>query len=403
MPAFEYLILDDRGRTRSGVLQGETPRQVRKRLRDLGWTPMSLRELEAGANRRRGIRIIHGISNTDRAMVFRQLGTMVRAGVAVADALRLVARQATKGRLERIMLGIHGRVVEGRSLGSSLADLPHIFPEIYSATVAAGERTGHLVEALDRLADYAEQRQHLRQKTLMALLYPVLLTAVAALAVAGLLGYVVPQVVQVFVSIGQELPWLTRTLIAVSGFLRHWGGWLIAGLIVVVIGFRYLFRMQEVRYRAHRVLLGLPLVSRVIRGLNAARFLGTLGMLTASAVPMLEALRIAASVVSNLPMRAIVEEAACKVREGGSLRAALERGGCFPPIAIQLVASGEASGELDQMLQRAAASQEREMETLLMVLLGLFEPLLILLMGSVVLVIVLAILLPIFELNQLVK
>jgi general secretion pathway protein F len=403
MPAFEYVVLDNRGRTRTGVLQGETPRYVRKRLRDLGWAPMSLRELEAGADRRRGIRIIHGISNTDRALVFRQLGTMVRAGVTVADALRLVARQATKGRLERVILGVHGRVVEGKSLGASLADLPHIFPEIYSATVAAGERTGHLVEALDRLADYAEQRQHLRQKTLMALLYPVLLTAVATLAVAGLLGYVVPEVVQVFMNIGQELPWLTRALIAISDFLRHWGVWFLVGMIGVVIGVRYLLRVPDIRHKTHRILLELPLLSRLIRGMNAARFLATLGMLTASAVPMLEALRIAASVVSNLPMRGIVEDAARKVREGSSLRAALERGGFFPPIAIQLVASGEASGKLDQMLERAAASQEREMETLLMVLLGLFEPLLILLMGSVVLVIVLAILLPIFELNQLVK
>ncbi len=403
MPPFEYVVLDERGRSRTGVMQGDTPRYVRKRLRDMGWTPMSLRELEEGANRRRGIRIIHGISNTDRALVFRQLGTMVRAGVAVADALRLVARQATKGRLERIILGVHGRVVEGKSLGASLADLPHIFPEIYSATVAAGERTGHLEEALDRLADYAEQRQHLRQKTLMALLYPVLLTAVAALAVAGLLGYVVPEVVQVFVSIGQELPWLTRALIATSGFLRQWGVWLLVGIIGLVIGVRHLLKVPDIKHKTHRALLELPLLSRVIRGMNAARFLATLGMLTTSAVPMLEALRIAASVVSNLPMRNIVEEAARKVREGTSLRAALERGGFFPPIAIQLVASGEASGKLDQMLQRAAASQEREMETLLMVLLGLFEPLLILLMGSVVLIIVLAILLPIFELNQLVK
>lgn len=403
MPAFEYLVLDDRGRTRTGVLQGETPRQVRKRLRDLGWSPLSLRELEAGANRRRGIRIIHGISDADRAMVFRQLGTMVRAGIAVADALRLVARQATKGRLERILLGVHGRVVEGKSLGASIGDLPHIFPEIYSATVAAGERTGQLVEALDRLAEYAERRQQLRQKTLMALLYPVLLTIVATLAVAGLLGYVVPEVVQVFVSIGQELPWLTRTLIVVSTFLQHWGVWLFVAGIMVVIGLRYLLRSRELRAKAHRALLQLPLVSRVVRGMNAARFLGTLGMLTASAVPMLEALRIAATVVSNLPMRSIVEEAARKVREGSSLRAALERDGLFPPIAIQLIASGEASGELDQMLARAADTQEREMETLLMVLLGLFEPLLILLMGSVVLVIVLAILLPIFELNQLVR
>lgn len=403
MPTFEYVALDDRGRTRSGVLQGDTARYVRKRLRDLGWTPMSLRELEAGANRRRGLRLVNGISNTDRALVFRQLGTMVRAGVAVADALRLVARQATKGRLERIMLGVHGRVVEGKGLGESFADLPHVFPEIYSATVAAGERTGHLVEALDRLADYAEQRQRLRQKTLMALLYPVLLTAVAVLAVAGLLGYVVPEVVQVFISIGQELPWLTRALIAVSNFLRDWGVWLLIGGSGAIIGCRYLFRVHEIKVKVHRALLEVPLVSRIIRGMNAARFLGTLGMLTASAVPMLEALRIAASVVSNLPMRGIVEDAARKVREGSSLRAALERNGFFPPIAIQLVASGEASGELDQMLQRAAASQEREMETLLAVLLGLFEPLLILLMGAVVLVIVLAILLPIFELNQLVK
>jgi general secretion pathway protein F len=403
MNAFEYAALDAQGKTRKGVLEGDTPRQIRQQLRERGWIPISVSDVRHPRERRRKLRFIKGITGADTALVFRQLGTMVRSGLSLEDALRATANQATKGRVNRIMLGVRARVLEGHSLAKSLGDFPHVFPPLFPATVAAGEQTGHLARVLERLADYAERRQQLQQRIMMALLHPAFLTVVAMLVVVGLIGYVVPQVVQVFEGIGQDLPWLTRALIGLSDFLVQWGSWLLATLALAVLGTRYLLRAEQPRRWLHRGLLALPIISRLVRGLNATRFCATLGMLMVSAVPMLEALRITSGVMSNLAMRAVVDDATRTVKEGGSLHSALQRGQLFPPVTVQLIASGETSGNLGQMLERAAESQQRETETLLMTLLGLFEPLLILLMGGIVLMIVLAILLPIFELNQLVK
>jgi general secretion pathway protein F len=256
---------------------------------------------------------------------------------------------------------------------------------------------------LERLADYTENRQIIRQKTLLALFYPALLTVMSILVVTGLLAYVVPQVIQVFNNINQELPWLTRTLIALSDFLRQYGIWLIISLIFIVGTLRYLLRFDKYLLIFHTLLLHTPLLSRLESGANVARFTRTLSILTESGVPLLEALTITAQVVSNRHMRQAVVEVADRVREGSSLHTALERTHLFPPMTVYLIASGEASGNLDKMLERAAIIQERELETLMGILLGLFEPLLILTMGAIVLVIVLAILMPIFELNQLIS
>jgi general secretion pathway protein F len=293
--------------------------------------------------------------------------------------------------------------MEGHSLAVGLSDFPHVYPELYRTTVEAGEQSGHLDRVLERLADYTESRQQLRQKIQLAVFYPALLTVVAILVVGGLMTYVVPQVVQVFENIGQELPPLTRGLIAVSDFLRNNGLVMLILLVLAIAGFSYLLRNTAVRRRFHKVLLIIPLVSRLERGLNTGRFARTFSILTASGVPVLESMRISAQVMSNLPMKEAVAEATARVREGAGIAAALERSGYFPPMTVQLVASGEASGKLEEMLERAAINQEREIETLIAALLGLFEPLLILFMGSVVLVIVLAILLPIFDLNQLIQ
>jgi general secretion pathway protein F len=405
MGAFEYTALDPRGREKRGVLEGDAARQIRQQLREKGWVPLSVEEVaqREAKERKRYAFLRRGISATELALITRQLATLVRAGLPLEECLRAVSQQADKGRLKSMLLAVRSRVMEGHSLAVGLSDFPHVYPELYRTTVEAGEQSGHLDRVLERLADYTESRQQLRQKIQLAVFYPALLTVVAILVVGGLMTYVVPQVVQVFENIGQELPPLTRGLIAASDFLRNNGLVMLILLGLAIAGFSYLLRNTAVRRRFHRLLLAIPLVSRLERGLNTGRFARTFSILTASGVPVLESLRISAQVMSNLPMKEAVTEATARVREGAGIAAALERSGYFPPMTVQLVASGEASGKLEEMLERAAINQEREIETLIAALLGLFEPLLILFMGSVVLIIVLAILLPIFDLNQLIQ
>jgi general secretion pathway protein F len=405
MGAFEYTALDPRGREKRGVLEGDAARQIRQQLREKGWVPLSVEEVahREAKERKRYAFLRRGISATELALITRQLATLVRAGLPLEECLRAVSQQADKGRLKSMLLAVRSRVMEGHSLAVGLSDFPHVYPELYRTTVEAGEQSGHLDRVLERLADYTESRQQLRQKIQLAVFYPALLTVVAIMVVGGLMTYVVPQVVQVFENIGQELPPLTRGLIAVSDFLRNNGLVMLILLVLAIAGFSYLLRNTAVRRRFHKVLLAIPLVSRLERGLNTGRFARTFSILTASGVPVLESMRISAQVMSNLPMKEAVTEATARVREGAGIAAALERSGYFPPMTVQLVASGEASGKLEEMLERAAINQEREIETLIAALLGLFEPLLILFMGSVVLVIVLAILLPIFDLNQLIQ
>ncbi len=405
MPAFQYAALDEGGRTRKGLLEGDTPRQVRQLLRERGLTPLTVDEVAAQeqAPGSRGFRLGRKINATELALVTRQLATLVNAGFPVEEALSAVARQSEKARLNSLLLAVRARVLEGHTLADALRDFPRVFPELYRATVAAGEQSGHLDVVFERLADYTEARQQMRQKVGLALFYPAMLTTVAILIVTGLLVYVVPQVVQVFANTGQQLPALTRYLIATSDFLRQYGVLVLAGIVLAVTSFKYALRRPVFRRRWHALLLRLPLFSRLNRGLNAARFSRTFSILIASGVPVLEALRISAQVISNLPMREAVEQAAVKVKEGASLNASLSGSGLFPLMTIQLIASGEASGRLETMLERAAQQQERETETLIAALLGIFEPVLILTMGLIVLIIVLAILLPIFDLNQMVR
>ena len=405
MGAFEYTALDPRGREKRGVLEGDAARQIRQQLREKGWVPLSVEEVahREAKERKRYAFLRRGISATELALITRQLATLVRAGLPLEECLRAVSQQADKGRLKSMLLAVRARVMEGHSLAVGLSDFPHVYPELFRTTVEAGEQSGHLDRVLERLADYTESRQQLRQKIQLAVFYPALLTVVAILVVGGLMTYVVPQVVQVFENIGQELPPLTRGLIAVSDFLRNYGLVMLILLVLAIAGFSYMLRNTAVRRRFHKVLLIIPLVSRLERGLNTGRFARTFSILTASGVPVLESMRISAQVMSNLPMKDAVTEATARVREGAGIAAALERSGYFPPMTVQLVASGEASGKLEEMLERAAINQEREIETLIATLLGLFEPLLILFMGGVVLVIVLAILLPIFDLNQLIQ
>ncbi len=403
MAAFSFIALDERGRQQKGTLEGDTARQIRARLRERGWAPLQVDEIKQGQGRA-GKRSQLGwrpASNADVALITRQLSTLVGSGIPLEEALQTVAAQADKPRLEGMIVAIRSRVLEGNTLAHALNDYPRVFSELFRATVAAGEQSGHLEEVLDRLADYTEEHQDSRRQVTLALIYPLIVLVVAILVVALLLSYVVPQVVNVFNDMNQALPPLTQAMIMASDFLRANWPWLLTSIVLLLVTARTLLRQPAVKTAWHRFGLTLPLISRLIKVMNAARFARTLSILSASGVPVLEALQIAAQVITSLPMRTAVEEAAAQVREGASLHASLQKSGYFPPLTIQLIASGEASGKLETMLSRAASSQERELTSVVQMLTGLFGPFMILAMGGVVLLIVLAILLPIFNLNQL--
>lgn len=404
MAAFVYKALDAQGKETKGVLEADNSRQVRQILREKGMMALSVEETrQQEAKKRKQIALFNSVSATDLSLLTRQLATLVRSGLPVEEALQAVSQQTEKPRLKSMVMGVRSRVLEGHSLAAALADYPHVFNELFRSTVEAGEQSGHINTVLDRLADYTEGRQQLQQKMMMALLYPVLISIVAIVVVILLLAYVVPQVVEMFDHIGQELPALTVGMIATSDFITDYGIYVAAVLVLLFMGFQYMLKNEGFKRQYHKFLLKLPLISRLVRGLNTARFARTFSILAASGVPILDAMRISAQVLVNLPMREAVEEAAGRVREGAAISQSLASSGYFPPMTIHLIASGESSGNLEEMLERSAENQEREMEALLGTLMGLFEPLMILFMGATVLVIVLAIMMPILDMNQLVK
>ncbi len=404
MAAFRYEAYDAAGRLHKGVLEADTARQLRARLRERGWLAaevagVSAESMERGGSRWRWRR---GLSGTQLSLLTRQFATLLAAGLPVEQTLNALIEQADADYQRQVLAGVRGEVLAGHSLARALQKYPRVFPELYVTLVAAGEQSGRLGDVMERLADYTESHQALRQKVGLAFVYPAIVTLVAGAVVLGLLTYVVPQVVNVFQNTQQTLPWLTRALIGLSDFLRaSWWLWLAAIGAAVWAARRALARPQS-RLRFHRWLLRLPLAGTLVRGVDSAQLASTLAILVGSGVPLLAALQAGAGVVNNLPMRQAVEEAARKVREGGSLSRALAAAKLFPPMLVHMIASGEASGRLVHMLERAAAQQSREMENRAMGLTSLLEPLLIVAMGAVVLVIVLAILLPIFEMNQLV-
>jgi len=404
MPVFEYTALDTTGRERKGVLEGDTVRHVRTQLRDQGLLPVTVTEVAAREKKANQARFSlgSGVSATDLSLLTRQIATLARAGLPLEETLLAVSQQSEKARVQTVLLGVRAKVMEGHTLADALNEFPRIFPEIYRATVAAGEQAGHLDEVLERLADYTENREVIRQKVLGAMLYPIALTTMCFGIVSILLVYVVPKVTDVFESYHAQLPIATRLLIAISKFANHYGIYaVIGGGLLVYLGIRQL-RQPAVRLRFDSLLLRLPIMGRVIRGLNTARFTRTLSILVGSSVPVLEALRIAGQVVSNLPMREAVATATARVREGAPIGRSLSQSRLFPPMSIHLISSGESSGQLDSMLERAALNQERELDGLLSALVGLLGPALIVTMGVFVIGIVFAMLLPIFQMNSLI-
>ncbi|TDU32907.1 general secretion pathway protein F [Panacagrimonas perspica] len=405
MSAFEYTALTASGGQERGLIEGDTARHARSALRDRGLMPLEIREVQERSAQQSQLFGGGGgsISTTELTLFTRQLATLVRSGLPLDEALAAVSQQSESKRVKRIALGVRSSVLEGSSLAQALNQFPNAFPPLFRATVEAGEQSGKLDYILERLAEYVERRQELQQKVLLASLYPVILTVVAIGVVVLLLAYVVPQVVGVYGDIKQELPGLTKGLIALSDFVRDYGLYVGAALIAALFVFSRMMRNEDFRRKVHHIQLRLPLIGRLTRGANTGRFTRTLGILFGSGVPILDAMRIGTQVVSNVPMRDAIDIATSKVREGAPLARSLGESKLFPPIALHLIASGESSGRLDEMLDNAARNQEREVETLIGALVAILGPVLILAMGGIVLLIVLAILLPIFDLNQLVK
>ncbi|MFL1802576.1 type II secretion system inner membrane protein GspF [Plesiomonas shigelloides] len=405
MSVFQYQAVNLQGKRHKGLIEADSARQARQLLREQGLLAESVHETRSVADNPASahtLRWQRGISASELALLTRQLATLVQAAMPLEECLRAVAEQCEKNRLKSLMLAVRTQVLEGHTLADSLRAYPLVFDELFCAMVAAGEKAGHLDVVLSRLADYTEQRQYMKGKLLQAMIYPLVLTVVAIGVIAILLASVVPKVVAQFDHLGQALPHSTQLLIALSDGVRDYGLWLVGALLVLGVLVQRLLRQPALRLRWDRFWLHLPLLGKVSRGLNTARFARTLSILSSSSVPLLEGMQIAASVASNRYVRSQILTAAERVREGSSLRAALGSSGLFPPMMLHMIASGERSGELEPMLLRAADNQDREFEALVTLALGIFEPLLIVSMAGVVLFIVVAILQPMLQLNNMV-
>lgn len=413
MAAFDYIALDAKGKERKGVIEGDSAKQVRQLLRDKSLMPLEITESKQKAqgkqsgSQRGGLHkplfLQRSISATELALLTRQLATLIQAALPLDETLLAVANQADKPRIKSMLYAIRSRVLEGHSLATGLADYPKVFPELYRATVDAGEQSGHLDTVLERLADYTESRQEIQGKVRQALIYPAFLSMFAIAIVVFMMTSIVPQVVSVFEDTGQELPGLTISLIAMSDFVVDYGLFLLVVAVAAFVGFQLLLTKPDFVMKYHLFLFRLPIIQNLVRGLNAALFTRTFSILTGSGVTILEAMKISAKVVANLPMRKAILQATDRVREGTGIKNALEHSKLFPPMTLQLIASGENSGKLEEMLERAAVQLEREQVTLIAYIVGILEPVIILAMGLMVLLIVLGILLPIFDLNSLVK
>ena len=400
MAQWSFAALDEGGRRRRGTVEGDNPRHVRALLREQGLRPLSVRPAAPGIASRLRLGKRRAMGSEVLAQLTRQLATLLRGGLPLDAALNALAAQ--RARYSEVLVGVRARVQEGYSFAEALGASRRTFPELLVATVGAGERIGRLEEVLERLAEHFEKRQALRQQVRAALAYPLVLTVFSLAIVSLMLVYVVPQVTPVFVDSGVELPVLTRVLISVSDFARAWG-WL--ALLAAAAGCGLLARTLRVpaaRVRLHRLILRAPLFGALSRELNSARLMQSLSTLTDAGVSVWESLRVAARMLTNLPMRQAAMDAARQVSEGKPAAEALDASGLFPPLCIQLIASGEASGELHQLLGRAAETQERDLSARINTLTSLLQPVLIMLVGGFVLLIVLSILMPIFEMNRLI-
>lgn len=403
MAAFEYQALDGRGRTQKGVIEADSARHARSLLRDQALMPTKVNVTASqSVNKGSGLSFPRKLRHLDRVLFTRQLATLVGSSLPVEAALAAVAEQADKQYVKGLIMAVRSKVLEGHSLAVSLGDHGNSFNSLYRATVAAGEQSGFLDKVLENLADYEERQFSATRNVEMAMIYPAVLLSMAVLIISGLMVYIVPDMVHVIVDTGQELPWFTTVLIAITEFMASYWWLLIVGAVLAVVFVRWLLAQRPMRLRWDRWKFEMPLVQRVTRSANAARYTNTLAILTRSGVPLVEAMHIASGVVSNQWLQRALTEATQRVSEGISLHISLAKVGQMPPMLLHMVAAGEQSGTLDTMLGRVADFQQSEVERVVSALVKLFEPLMLLLMGGVVLFIVMAVLLPMLSMNQLV-
>ncbi|WP_413691594.1 type II secretion system inner membrane protein GspF [Psychromonas sp. KJ10-2] len=403
MATFSYKAIDAKGKQKKGTQEADSARMLRQQLRNAGMMPLEVEAIAAKRKKAGKSFIQTKIKTTDLALITRQLSTLVASSIPIEESLQAVADQCDKPKIKDMISAVRGGVIEGYSLADSMRNYPMIFDNLFCAMVAAGEKSGHLEKVLDRLADYEEQRQEMKSKMMQALIYPIVLTLVAISVVAILLTSVVPQVVGQFQHMGADLPASTKFLIATSDALSAYGLYFVGLCIIAFLLFKHYLRKAKNQLRFDRALLNFPVVGKVVNELNTARFARTLSILNSSSVPLLEAMSIAGNVLSNLHIRLKVGEAAERVREGTSLGRALASTKLFPPMMLHMIASGERSGELGNMLERSADNQDKQFSAQVTLALGLFEPALVISMAGVVLFIVAAILQPILALNNLVS
>jgi general secretion pathway protein F len=406
VPAFRYEAVDAGGATRKGVVNADSPRAARADLRVQGLTPLNVEAIAAqvdasGATRSRGFG--ERLSSVELALFTRQMASLLEAGLPLEQAFTALLEQAEKPYLRDLIASIRAEVMGGISFSDALSHHPRDFDQIYRGLVSSGEQIGQLARVLSRLADYIERRNSLVQKVRLAFTYPAIVTVVAFAIVIFLLTYVVPQIVSVFANTKQKLPLLTVMMLAVSDFMRAWGILLGVALVAAWFAWRRALLNPALKLRWHTWLLTAPVYGKFERSLNTARFASTLAITTGSGVPILRALDTSRDTLSNVAMRDLVEQATASVREGISLARALSVQKHFPPMLVHMIRAGEITGELPAMLERAANSQQADLERRTLTIAGLLEPVLILAMGLVVLLIVLAVLMPIIEINQLVR
>lgn len=402
MPAYQFIAVDTAGKQHQGVLEGDSARQIRQQLRDKTWMPIAVEPVEESKTSETGKRWFQaGLSAYDLALMTRQLAVLIAAAIPLEEVLRAVAKQTEKRHVQSLLLSVRSKVMEGHSFAQALK-MSGSFPPLYIATIAAGERSGHLELILEQLADYTENRFTMQKKIQGALIYPILLMLMSFAIVMGLMTFVVPDIVKVFENSEQALPLLTRVMMGASAVIVAAWPIMLGVTVLAIFLLRRFVRTEAGRYALDRWVLRLPLMGKLSRGINASRFASTLSILSQSGVPLVDALYIGAAVSNNWLIRDAIILAAEKVTEGGNLSTQLERSGYFPPMMVQMIRSGESSGELESMLSRAASMQDREVTTLISTLLALLEPLMLVFMAGIVLVIVMAVMLPIVNMNNLV-
>lgn len=398
MGAYQYQALGKSGKTLKGVVEADSERHARQLVREQGMIPVQVHTLK----KRHLTTRRNKLSAADLSLLTRQLATLLAAGIPIEESLRGVSEQSEKTNVQQLIIGVRSKVLEGYALAQAMADYPQAFPELYRATVSAGEHTGRLDLVLEKLADYTENQQQTRQKVQQALIYPSLMIVVSTAIICFLLAFVVPKIIEVFTSSGQTLPAMTMVLLSISSFITAWGLYLLIVIALLVTGFRRSLANPRIMLKWHQLILKLPVATYLVKTVNAARYIHTFGILFSAGVSVLETMRVSASLVSNLVMRNAFDVAATRVREGTAISQALKDTHFLSPMATHLIASGEKSGQLAAMMERAALHMDKEVQRMVDTALTLLEPLVILFMGAVVLFIVLATLLPIFSMEQLV-